>query len=178
LRYLQIGSSTIALDITGDLWEEAQRLVDIRTWQRLLSLEELYSHFHPYARESKALSRRLALVDQVMLFAATIGGELEKRSREYLNQNEVFRGYVLDRMGSYLVEAEIRRLDSLFRLEFEEKGFRAAQRFSPGYQDFSLESQQVFFRMMEPSIPGLLLTPAFLFKPEKTVTALKGLQFP
>jgi hypothetical protein len=111
----------------------------------------------------------------VCLLVATIGTALERRARDYFTCKETYRGYVLDRLGSYLVEQEIRVLDNRVETQSQADGKRCTRRYSPGYGDFSLESQALFVNMARDAIPGLKIVPGGFILPEKTVTAIKGI---
>ncbi|MBI5522242.1 MAG: hypothetical protein HY910_06400 [Desulfarculus sp.] len=175
LRYLQIASPSLAEQEAGQLWDEAQGLVDLATWQDCLDLPDFYRRFHPYAANSAALGRLLAPCRQVRLLVATLGDRLERRARDYLDQQEAFRGYVLDRLGSYLVEQRMRGLDRQVTLAAQVGGCSTTRRYSPGYRDFALDANRVFVELASSGIPGLELGEGGLLRPEKTITALKGL---
>ena len=93
-----------------------------------------------------------------------------------MENRESFNGYILDRMGSYLVEKEIEKLDKSISSEAQSFGYTSTRRFSPGYGDFPLEAQQVFVIHIKSKIPWINLTGNGLIIPEKTVTALKGVR--
>ena len=49
-------------------------------------------------------------------------------------------------------------------------------RFSPGYGDFLLENQRDFFELLKIGDFGVKLTERYIFIPEKTVTAIAGVE--
>ena len=83
---------------------------------------------------------------------------------------------MLDRMGSYLVEAEMRGLHAAIRAENAASGLVTTRRYSPGYKDFSLEAQAHFMRLMAGDLPGITLSSAFMLTPDKSVTAVCGIK--
>jgi hypothetical protein len=178
LKYLQVTGHALAEQQAQALWDEAQTLLDIATWQDRLSAEEFWPRFAPHAEASQALRRLLEGCSQVVLLAATLGGRLEERVRTYSLQGEAFSAYILDRLGSYLVEQRMRGLDRQVRQRAQDEGLAATRRYSPGYQDFSLEAQAVFLDLAGGALPCLRLSPSGLLQPEKTITALKGLHPP
>ena len=175
LRYLQVPAGSHAAQEAQDLWEEAQALVRVATWQRSLEAAEFFRLFHPHAAASQALGRLLVGCTQVVLMIATLGDQLERRAKDYFAGHETFRGYVLDRLGSYLVEHQMRLLDRRVVRQAAAQGLAATRRYSPGYQDFSLEAQPIFLALAGGDLPDLRLSPAGLLLPEKTITAIKGL---
>lgn len=82
---------------------------------------------------------------------------------------------MLDRLGSYLVGRQIRLLDRRVARQAATQGLAVTRRYSPGYQDFSLEAQPVFLALAAAEVPGLHLSPTGLLWPEKSITAIKGL---
>jgi len=172
---LQVGDNPAAVEIAGELWREAWNLVEPATWTSCTKREVFFSLFHPYARQSSAIQRLLSDAVGVCLLVATIGAALERRTRDYFACKESYRGYVLDKLGSYLVEQEIRVLDNEVEIESQVDGKRCTRRYSPGYGDFSLESQALFVNMARNAIPGLKIVPGGFILPEKTVTAIKGI---
>ena len=122
----------------------------------------------------------MRLVDrtqQVVLMVVTLGANLECHVRRHLEERSAFRGYVLDRIGSYLVEREMKLLDEEIGEDCRKSGRSTTKRYSPGYRDFSIEAQKVFVDLSAGALPGLYLLPGFLLKPEKTITAFKGVRW-
>lgn len=156
------------------VWREAHELIVVEKKSIVLPIRDFFRGFHPHAARSQAICALMEGAQQVCLMMATLGAELESRSRRYLEEKAVFRGYLLDRMGSYLAEKEMRELDGEITEAYRREGKTTTKRYSPGYRDFSMEAQKVFFDLFGPMIPGLSLLPGFLLKPEKTITAVKG----
>ncbi len=173
-KYLQLGNHEAVNREARLLWEEALGLIKVARWRSLLTIDEFYTVLHPYAQSSRSIQKLLQGAREVWLFASTLGDHLERRSREYLAQRETFRAYILDRMGSFLVEEEIRGIDGLIAGECTKRGLKTTRRYSPGYLDFSLEAQVVLVKLASEVMPELKLTDDFLLLPEKSVTAIKG----
>lgn len=178
LRYLRIQPGTHACDEAQPLWQEALALSHPCTWKKRLGMDEFLDAFAPHAAESADLSRTLTDCYAVVLMATTIGSALETRGREYFSQGRPFAGFMLDRMGSYLVEAEMRGLHASVRAGNAASGLVATRRYSPGYKDFSLEAQAHFMRLIGEALPGLTLSSAFMLTPDKSVTAVCGIKTP
>lgn len=171
-KYLQVEPERVGL--VAPLWQEAHDLVRPAAWWQVLDLAEFQEAFAPHAAASRALSRHLEGAGQVALMAVSLGAELEAAAKRCLNEGEVFRGYILDRAGSYLAEHQMAALDNHLEDLLGGQGRRLTGRYSPGYQDFPLAAQRAFLRLAGPAMPGLCLGPGDLLQPEKSVTALKG----
>lgn len=174
IRYLAVPHDSQIVEIISSLLEESLTLIDIRKWLNCMPVREFYELFRPYARRSKSISKLLSRAESVYLIVVTLGEGLELRSREYFSNNEVFRGYMLDRLGSFLVEEEVKKIDQEIYRQCWEDGLTTTSRFSPGYGDFSIKVQRIFLDLVKDSISELKISSGFLLSPEKTVTALKG----
>jgi hypothetical protein len=174
LAYLRIGDSPRALAAAEALWIEAWESIDVTRWKRCVPVEEFFSLFRAFASSSQAVRRLLSDSEDVWMFVVTIGGDLESRSRDYLRANEIFRGYLLSRIGSYLVENQVRRLDRQIVESSRKEGLSTTRRYSPGYGDFPLEAQRIFVELARDTIPILRVDDSGLIVPEKTVSAIKG----
>ncbi|MFZ5425343.1 MAG: hypothetical protein ACOZEN_00070 [Thermodesulfobacteriota bacterium] len=175
-RYLRVTPGTETHGQSGPVWAEARNLAATRTWSLEMSLPGFLAIFGPHAGRSVDLSRTLRGCGSVVLMAATIGDDLERRSAEHFAQGRPFAGYMLDRMGSYLAESAMRELHAAARRKAESFGGAATRRFSPGYGDFSLEAQAHFMRVIGRDMPGLELTAGYILSPQKSVTAVCGVR--
>ena len=174
-RYLQVGGEEESGRRARRLWQNALALCRPTAWQRLVSMQDFLDMFHPHARQSQALKRLLKDCDRVALLAVSLGPKPEELSKELLGADEIFDGFMLDRMGSYLVEWCMSGLDRGLTREMAGQGLAATHRYSPGYQDFPLEAQEVFAGLAGENIPVLTVRENFSLYPEKSITALKGI---
>lgn len=171
---LQVGNHALARELLPAIWSEALELCHPQTW--ILSLEPgtFFRRLSPFAGQSKAVCRLLADATEVWLLAATIGQELECRARSLLHQRESFHGYILDRLGSFLIEDIINHLDISIEQHCRQRGLSTTRRYSPGYRDFPLEAQSLFLKLAVDDLSCLIVDSNHILKPEKSITALKG----
>jgi hypothetical protein len=174
LKYLRVPQGGQTTEIISLLLEESLTLIDIKKWCNCVPVDEFYQIFSPYARESQSIAKLLTRTEKVWLIAVSLGEDLEFRSRECFRSNEVFRGYILDRLGSFLVEEEVKKIDTKISQECQRDGITTTQRYSPGYGDFSIKAQQIFFNLAKDYIHGLRIISGSILFPEKTVTVIKG----
>ncbi|MCK5098736.1 MAG: hypothetical protein KAR45_11575 [Desulfobacteraceae bacterium] len=174
LKYLKVSENRATKKKISWLLEEALDYLNIKKWSRCISIDKFYDIFHPYAHESRSIARLLNHATNVWLMLVTLGHDLEKKSKEYFKNNEVFSGYILDRLGSFLIEEEVKKINAQIFQKYQKKDYTATHRYSPGYGDFSIKSQQIFFNLAKDSIPGLRISDRDILFPEKTVTAIKG----
>lgn len=122
--------------------------------------------------QSKDLVKNLKGCEKVLLFAATIGVEIDRL---------ILKNGVLSPAKAVLFQAigaeRIESLCDLFCEEMKQDAFQVRPRFSPGYGDLSLETQKDMFRVLqcEKNI-GISLNDSLLMAPSKSVTAFIGIE--
>lgn len=174
LRRLRLTPGTPEAREAEGLWSEAQVLAKPAAWRVRLGREDFLNRFHPHAQSSAHLMRILEGCPWVWLVAVTIGPEVEMRSAKYFALGRPFAGYVLDWMGTYLVEQTMRgQLRSLVN-QVGEYGGEITRRYSPGYKDFALEAQEAFLAALGDAFAGLRLTGGYGMEPSKSITAVAG----
>jgi len=119
----------------------------------------------PFAIDSRDLAKCLRGCDEVIVFAATIGLELDRYIAKYQHISAT-RALLAQAFGAERIEA----LCDAFCKEFS-----GTPRFSPGYGDLPLETQKDIFVLLdcEKNI-GVSLTDGLLMMPSKSVTAIFG----
>lgn len=118
--------------------------------------------------ESHSLARNLQGCSQVILFAATIGLEMDR----LLARNRLFpaRHLMLQAIGAERVES----LCDCFEEELKDQWI-IRPRFSPGYGDVPLTLQRNVFRALDDCRQiGIFLNESLLMTPSKSVTAIIG----
>ena len=116
---------------------------------------------------SASLAKALEGCERAVVFAATIGLELDRALIKY-NRLDAAKALFLQALGAERVEA----LCDAFCAEFE----GAKLRFSPGYGDLALDTQRALFALLDcPRKLGLTLNESLLMSPSKSVTAIMGL---
>lgn len=172
--WLQLETGTRAGDLLPAIWEEALELCRPTMWVLAMEHEEFFQKLSRYTGESKALVRLLTGCTDVWLMAATIGEGIECRARALLRRRESFHGYILDRIGSFMIEDLITHLDRAIEEQYRPQGISTTRRYSPGYRDFSLEAQQLFADLIGTDTSFFRVNANHLLTPEKSITALKG----
>ena len=117
--------------------------------------------------KSKALAKNLSGCHSVIMFAATVGLELDRLIAKY-GRISPSKALILQAIGAERIES----LCNTFNSEFK----HTRPRFSPGYGDFPLDAQRDIFRILDcPRKIGLSLNESLLMSPSKSVTAIIGL---
>ncbi len=125
--------------------------------------------------DSSDLGKNLADCRRVVVFAATVGIELDRLIARCVRLSPV-KALMLQAIGAERIEA----LCNVFSAEVAElaarEGLHARPRFSPGYGDLPLELQRDIFAALDcPKHIGLTLNESLLMSPSKSVTAIIGI---
>ncbi|MDO4566338.1 MAG: Vitamin B12 dependent methionine synthase activation subunit [Oscillospiraceae bacterium] len=129
----------------------------------------------PFRAQSGDLASCLDGSEELVMFAATLGLELD-RLIERSQRLSPARALLLQALGAERIEALCDLFCSETEAEARSKGLEITPRFSPGYGDLSLEVQRDFFRLLDCGKIGLALNSSLLMSPSKSVTALFGLR--
>jgi cobalamin-dependent methionine synthase I len=121
---------------------------------------------------SRSLRERLDGCASALLFAATIGMEIEDRGREIAEQGDLTRSLLLDAYGSSAAIAlglamEAKAAELLAPLQ-------PTKRHAPGYADFELEAQAPLLRLVDAGRIGITLTEDSLMLPAKSISGVIG----
>ena len=132
-----------------------------------------YTIRFPFAEaDSVSLSRHLSGFSEAVVFAATVGIELDRLIMKY-SRLSPSRALCFQAIGAERIEA----LCDLFCRELKSDFSITSPRFSPGYGDFSLYFQKELFKALDcPRKIGLSLNSALLMSPSKSVTAIIGVK--
>ena len=121
--------------------------------------------------ESADLKKNLDGCGEVIIFAATVGLEIDRLIRKYTRLSPA-KALFLQGIGAERIES----LCDAVNAEWKEAYQQLRPRFSPGYGDLPLEMQKDIFRVLDcPRKIGLTLNESLLMSPSKSVTAIIGI---
>ena len=132
--------------------------------------------FGLFTADSKSLKSHLIGCNSAIVFAATVGIEIDKTIAKY-SEISPSKALILAAIGNERIEG----LCDIFCQEIEEnkneKYFKTTTRFSAGYGDLKLETQKELFRILQCHRNiGLTLNDSLIMSPTKSVTAIIGLK--
>ena len=93
------------------------------------------------------ITEHLKGCESVILFAASIGADIERRIRIYEAQ-DLTRAIIMDCCGSSLIESYCDLVCGSIAERLTERGLFPTSRFSPGYGDLPLSLQPEFLRAL------------------------------
>ncbi|MHC5228680.1 methionine synthase [Enterococcus sp. LJL99] len=122
-----------------------------------------------------SIYQHLKHAEKVVLLAATLGIEVERRIR-YYSLTEMSKSVILDACCTEYVEKICDLAECQIEQEAEKENLTMNRRFSPGYGDLPLTIQPAFLAVLEADRRlGIQLSETLLMIPRKSVTAIIGL---
>ncbi len=113
---------------------------------------------------------------KLWLGAVTIGAVLPEQVQRDFAEHSDFDAVVGDAVGSETADAAMSFLHRSARQSMLRRGGLVTERrFSPGYGDWTLKGQEIFFALLPMTAMNVKLTPSFTMLPEKSVTAVAGI---
>ena len=128
--------------------------------------------FLRFSVKSKDLAKNLYGCKRVIIFAATVGFEIDRLISKY-SQISPSKALMFQSIGAERIEA---LCDLLCSDVSNQLGVRLKNRFSAGYGDLPLSSQNDIFRVLDCTKKiGVSLNNSLLMSPTKSVTAFVGI---
>lgn len=142
-----------------------------RVCYRVFTAEDFFTLF---GEESVALNKNLANCQWVLIFAATVGLDIDRLTTKYANA-DLSKAVFMQAIGAERIESLCDVFCEDIKQKAAEKGWYTRPRFSAGYGDFPLEKQKMFFETLDCARKiGVSLTDSYLMTPTKSVTAVVG----
>ena len=105
---------------------------------------------------------------------SSIGEEIEHWSKHFMDNNEMLKGYLIDKIASELVEQLADKTELLLGDELKEIELKATNRYSPGYCGWSVADQQNLFSLLPAKFCGVSVNENSMMMPIKSVSAVIG----
>lgn len=140
-----------------------------------MSLSDFFSSVVS-ATKSHSIKTALLGCEEVIVFTATVGLEIDRLIRRYLRISPT-KALLFQSLGTERIEAVCDLFCEKLMLGFNKKNVELKPRFSAGYGDFSIEAQREFFALLDVSKHiGVSLTESLMMIPTKSVSALVGIR--
>lgn len=123
----------------------------------------------------KILKRMLRSSERYALFAVTAGPEPERLSKSFMDSNQFLEGYIVDLIGSGIVDSVASQLHQHIKNHAEDHGKKTTNRYSPGYCSWDVAEQQKLFSLLPDGCCGITLTESSLMSPIKSVSGIIGI---
>jgi len=126
--------------------------------------------------EGRDIAKHLKSSQKCAMLAVTLGIEVD-RMLAYYSKINLSTAVVMDACASVIVEEICDKVQREIGEEAKKLGLYITDRYSPGYGDLTLKNQLGILRVLDAERTlGLTLTENYLLQPQKSVTAIIGLQ--
>jgi len=109
---------------------------------------------------------------EAALFVCSAGKEVSERAEQLSQQGELVEGYLLDVLGSVMVEKAMDKVQGFLQDEMKKEDLRISNRYSPGYCDWDVKEQQQLFAFFPDNFCQVTLSDSSLMTPVKTVSGM------
>jgi len=123
----------------------------------------------------KVITNQLRKVDQVAIFVCTAGAGISDWSKELMHEGDMLMGYVVDVLGSEIVENALDRIQDILEGEMKASNLGITDRYSPGYCDWQVNEQHKLFSFFPDKFCGITLSETSLMYPIKSVSGVIGI---
>ncbi len=111
----------------------------------------------------------------IAIFACTAGKRITDKSKEFMKDGDLLKGYVYDLFGSIVVESAMDLIQNSLQKEMAALGLKITNRFSPGYCGWEVAEQKKLFSLLPEHFCGIELTDSCLMQPTKSVSGIIGI---
>lgn len=181
VRYLGYGKNAVddkTLQDIAESFEELERLADRKSIYRIFELslkDENELEIGNVEICSRNLRTNLTNCKRVVLFAATLGTEVDRLIRK-TQVVDMAKAVVMQACAATLLEEFCDELQNEVAEQLQQQGKYIRPRYSPGYGDFSILHQKDFISLLDTSKTiGLSMTESYMLAPTKSVTAVIGI---
>lgn len=123
----------------------------------------------------RIIASQLRNAESIAIFVCTVGPEIERWSKELVQQGDLTLGYIVDATASELVELAMDRIQAHMESQMQNFGLGMTNRFSPGYCGWSVAEQHLLFSLLPEKFCGVTLTPSALMVPIKSISGVIGI---
>ncbi len=127
--------------------------------------------------KSKDLVKLFANSKEILIMGATAGNNIMKAIKDNSRQKDLTRAVIFDAVASEIVDDVLPWIINYYNRELaRENKHLTKRRFSAGYGDFALENQKTIYNTLKMKQLGVTLTKNYILIPEKSVTAVAGIE--
>jgi hypothetical protein len=123
----------------------------------------------------KTIVSKLNKASQAALFLCTAGKGISEYSRMKSAEGDELLAYILDVIGTVVVEKAANRLQDKILEEVSASGFGITDSFSPGYCNWSVSEQQILFSLLPLGWCNITLSETSLMHPVKSISGITGI---
>ena len=123
----------------------------------------------------RIINKMLNNAEEYIFFMVTAGSAPESLSRTLLEEGQYLEGYLVDLIGSGIVESAANQLHDHIRSMAASRGLKATNWYSPGYCSWNVIEQQKLFSLIPAGCCGITLSDSSLMSPIKSLSGIVGI---
>lgn len=169
------------VDLSRDYFKKSDEHIDIQYGFRIVVPDELLIRTDKIIINNsktfecgKIIASQLKEIEGIVIFAATLGHSFDKWLKQLFNANDPLGAYIVDLIGSFIVESAVDFLAEKIDSHFEDQNKKCSNRYSPGYCDWDVIEQKKVFSFLPKDFCGITLTKSALMLPIKSVSGIIG----
>lgn len=112
---------------------------------------------------------------KIAFFLMTAGLGIETWSREVNRSGDPLSGYIIDLLGSEIVESGMDLMQAELEKEMESVGLHISNRYSPGHCGWNVSEQKKLFSLFPENYCGISLSESSLMIPIKSISGIIGI---
>lgn len=121
------------------------------------------------------ISEALEYTEFIAVFACTVSEELEQSLTKYSYQDEMTEAYIVDIVGTLIVEKSTGILSDYLKNESKEYSLRITNTQSPGNCGWDVEEQNKLFGLLPENYLGIKLNESGMMYPVKSISGIVGI---
>ncbi|PKQ63917.1 hypothetical protein BZG02_07860 [Labilibaculum filiforme] len=123
----------------------------------------------------KSIANKFTNSTHIAIFTCTTGPLISDRLKELNSQGLILEAYLIDLLGSVMVEKAMDKLQAIIEAECTSKGVNITNRYSPGYMNWDVKEQKDLFAFLPENFCGIKLNESCLMTPVKSVSGFIGI---
>lgn len=123
----------------------------------------------------KVIFQQIKKSNSVAIFVCTAGKKITDKSKEFMKNGDLLKGYVYDLFGSIVVECAMDLIQDSLQKKMNNYGLKITNRYSPGYCGWEVVEQKKLFSLLPERFCGIELTDSCLMQPTKSVSGVIGI---
>ncbi len=123
----------------------------------------------------KIVINQIKKSEKIALFLCTAGPGIGEWSKKLFSQDETLKGYIIDVVGSEIVEAAMDKIQNSLETEMKGQDLSITNRYSPGYCGWNVSEQQKLFTFFPENFCGIKLSDTSLMYPIKSISGIIGI---
>lgn len=121
------------------------------------------------------VSNLIRKAEKAALFVCTAGEGVSKWSKELMSEGDLMKGYVVDVVGSEIVDKAMDKIQNILESGMKKNGLGITDRYSPGYCDWEVSEQHKLFSFFPDNYCNIRLSETSLMYPIKSVSGIIGI---